>query len=277
MAKANFETAEKKIVFRVSRIFFWILVAMGGLVFVSSVLVFLYSIIPPSKEKVVLEDFPQKPDVTIAEVMEALKPKVVQEVYKAPEVVKEITPPPPPDPLTQKLNNLMDSLAVFFPGKWEPVYERRATRHDWFGRPVEWGRFMVREGMKYYVQELLSRFDEKELQISLVQKMIELCKNLEEEKRGTGIKTLVNILNEKIQDYNYQIHLINARNDERLSSAELMYNQDRNEKKLLSEKAQIGIGGSIVAVALLGLVLCFLAIERNTRAIRDLIEKEEKK
>lgn len=274
------DRAERGIIFRVSRFFFWILVVVGGIGFVGSILIFLYTLIPPSKEKVVLDPLPSEPEVTIAEVVAKLVPSepIAQQTKSKPESEqpqKSSEPTAQPsDPLQTKLSKLLDSLETYFPDNWKPEYGRRPSSYDWFGRATAYETYITKQGLLNYINNILDNYNSKEKKIAIVQKMIELCARLEAEKREKGLRTYIALSRDKMKIFQQEVHRINVENGNKEQMAETQFLSAKVEKNVLNQKAAIGIGGTFVSIALLGLVLCFLAIERNTRALRDLIGKD---
>jgi hypothetical protein len=212
--------------------------------------------------------------------MEALQPK--KELAVQPVATEKIergtepAQPPPPSPMEQKLKVLLDTLGTYFPGTWEPVYERRPSERDWFGRVVAWERYLVKPGIQTGVERILDRYSDIQKKIQIVQKMIEICKKVEENDRMRGIEVFADLMRKKFKDYEYQVREITAENERREAEAESRFAAEKSERWLLNKTGKMGLGSSFVAIALFGLVLCFLAIERNTRAIQELIERERK-
>jgi len=279
---AQFDQIEQKVVFRVSRTFFWIFVAIAGLSIVAAVLVLIYSIIPPGKEDVVKEQYPAEPKVTIEDMLAAITPTPPPPKYEepTPQVTKPTEQPiteyvEPVDSLQLKLDALLDSLGTFIKSGWGITYEIYITGYDWFGRPSYGTR--AKRGLKSDLVNLLDEyFGLKEEKIVILQFLIDVMHQIGEDRREKALRFFIRSTKDKWRDYRNAISRIESDFSIRLASAEAEYASAKLEKAELSNKALISLGSAIVLIALVGLILCFLAIERNTRAVKELLEREKK-
>ncbi|KAF0139341.1 MAG: hypothetical protein FD122_3335 [Stygiobacter sp.] len=291
----HFDQIEQKVVFQVSRTFFWIFVAIAGLSFVAAVLVLLYSIIPPGKEDVVKEQYPTEPrvslNVSLEEIRAAVTPTPPQPKYAEP--APQVTQPAkqsqpvtkykePVDNLQLKINTLVDSLGTFIKSGWGITYESYITGYDWFGRPSYGQR--VKRGLRSDLENILNEyFQAKQERITRLEFLIDVMRQIETDKREKALSFFIRSMKNKWIDYRnakneYRtaIDRIESDYNNRLASAEAEYAFAKLEKTDLSNKALMSIGSAIVLVALVGLILTFLAIERNTRAVKELLERDKK-
>lgn len=281
-----FDQIEQKIVFRVSRTFFWIFVAIAGLTFVASIFILLYSIIPPVKEKVVKEQYPEKPKVTLEEILLAVTPPPKYEEEK-PQVTQlyEETEEGHDEPVAKyekkvdslelKIKSLLDSLGTFIKSGWGITYENYIIGYDWFGRPYYGTR--AKRGLKSDLENLLNEnFELKTERIKMLEFLIDVMHTVGEGKREKALKVFIQLTKDKWNDYRRTINRIESDYNMRVELANAKYTNAKLEKRDLGNKALISLGGAIVLMALVGLVLSFLAIERNTRAVKELLEREKK-
>ena len=273
----NLDRVESGIVFRVSRVFFWALVGAAGLALIGSVLLLLYSITPTSKQEVQIEPFPPEPSVTLAEIRLALEAKaapvqIARELGPAP--AAEPTPPQL-DPLKLRLATLLDTLGMWFPNRWQTIYGQEVSARDWLGRPTAYRTIIVREGFSHSVNTVLERFGNIQMKIDLVTQMIHTCSQFEDEMREKAVRMFVQLTRTRIEEHNQAVASIRSINEAREREAQGQYNAARSRKEESESYGLMGLGSSIVAIALLGLFLCFLAIERNTRALRELVTSQK--
>jgi len=278
----RFDKIEQKLVFRVSRTFFWIFVTIAGLSFVAAVFVLLYSIIPPGKEDVVKEQYPSKPKVTLEEVMAAINPPPPVQKYEE----KDTQVPQPPkqeetkyeeraDTLQLKINKLIDSLGTFVKSGWGTTYENYIAGYDWFNNPVYETR--AKRGLRSNFENILSEFFEsKQEKITTLEFLIQVMQKVGEDKCENALRYFMRSTKDKWTHYREAVNKIESDFNLGIATAEAEYANAKLEKIDLSNKALMSIGSAIVLIALVGLILCFLAIERNTRAVKELLEREKK-
>lgn len=278
----HFDQIEQKVVFRVSRTFFWVFVTIAGLSFVAAVFVLLYSIIPSSKENVIKAQYPEKPKVTTEEILAALTPPL--QSPKSEEPTQQVTQPSTQpvqeykesvDSLQLKIIVLMDSLGTFIKSGWGITYESYIIGYDWFNRPSYGTR--ARYGLKSDLENILSKFYEiKEDKIAILQSLVNVMPKIKEDMRENSLRYFMRSIRNKWEDYRSAIDRIESDYNIQTVSAEIQYANAKLKKAELGNKAIITIGGAIVLMSLLGLILCFMAIERNTRAVKELLEREKK-
>lgn len=293
----HFDQIEQKLVFRISRTFFWIFVAVAGVAVIAAIVVLLYSIIPPSKQEVVKESYPSEPvlslEVTIDEIMAALvpeptppkptvydesKPRVTQPTKEEP-TVKYVKPV---DSLQLKIDLLLDSIGTYMKSGWGTSYESQISHYDWFGRPVY--TQIAKRGLKSDLQSILNEYFEGKMEkIGKLEFLINVMQQMPAENREKAIRYYIKSVKNKwntyqssMNEFNRTINRIESDYNYRLASAEAEYYNAKLEKAELGNKSLISLGGGIVIIALFGLILCFLAIERNTRAVKELLESQKK-
>lgn len=289
--KGPFELLEKKIVFVVSRIFFWVLCIIAGVGFVIAVILFLYNIIPPIKEGVAKPKMPPEITVSLADVQEAIKPppppapKVEKppEVAKAPETpkpteeAKPAPPPPPPDPLKLALDAKIDTLKSYFPESlytWATVRGRVQIRTDYWGNPIYEER-IIKLGLDRHLNKVLALYDQMQQKINAVKEILGIIPVIAVNDRGKALEAWADLRTQKEKARRREIRDAEEEYESRQSVAEMKYLQAKAKKaKGLTESLRM-LGAGFVGVAIIGLFLCFLAIERNTRTLQALLEKEK--
>lgn len=289
----HFDQIEQKVVFRVSRTFFWIFVSIAGLSFVAAVLVLLYSIIPPGKQDVVKDQYPVEPkvslEISLEEIRAAVTPAPPPTKYAepTPQVTQPTEPPvtkykEPVDSLQLKINVLLDSLGTFVKSGWGITYESYITGYDWFGRPSYGQR--AKRGLRSDLENILNEyFESKQERITRLEFLINVMRQIGADKREKALSFFIRATKNKwmnyrnaMNEYRNAVNRIESDYNNQLASAEAEYAYAKLEKTDLSNKALISLGSAVVLTALVGLILCFLAIERNTRAVKELLEREKK-
>lgn len=286
--KKRFDLFETKLVFKISRVFFWILVSLVGIGFICSFLVFLYSIFPPIKERVEEPNLPFETTLTIAEIESSIAPqpkiekkqpevkvKITYEKAKAEKKPKAIAPP---DPFLAELNKKIDTLKFHFPTdkfNWEDVSQRVVVAKDAWGNPTKWATRIKIYGLKRHLNKVLRTYDKTKKKVDVVKELISIIPQINEDDRGKALEAYANIRIKKERARQNEINRIISGVKSKKYSANAKYLRAKGIKAQLRTKSLISFGGSIVSVAILGLFLVFLAIERNTRAIKAMYDKEK--
>jgi hypothetical protein len=272
------DNLEKDIVFKVSRVFFWIFTGVGLLTFIVSIFVLLYTIIPSIKGNAEIQTLPKEPEITFNDILKEITPVEYVETKETEKLKSKTTLDNQEvsknyfDPLETKFNSLLDSLKKFFPDKWEPIYRSYELGRDFYGRVTGYGQYLAEEGMKTIVIRFLTRYDSKDKQIGVLQDIIQIIEKIDSAKREKAFYAYFNVVERKWNDYQNAVDQIQYQNAMNVQEVEMEYTASVAKKVSLRELAKYGLAGAIVLVALFGLILAFLAIERNTRAIKQLIE-----
>lgn len=285
--KGPFELLEKRIVFVVSRIFFWVLCIIAGVGFVIAVILFLYNIIPPIKEGVAKPKLPEEVTISLAEIETAITPPPPKpkeevrpaEVAKAPETPKEeIKPtPPPPDPQQIALNAKIDTLKSYFPESlytWATVVGKVKVREDWWGNPIYEDR-ITKFGLDRHLNKVLNFYREMNKKIGVVTELLGIIPKIGVNDRGKALEAYATLRIKRERDRNREIEQIESDVEYKRQMAEAKYAEAKVKKaKGVAESLRM-LGAGFVGIAIIGLFLCFLAIERNTRTLQALLEKKE--
>jgi len=286
MQKKNLDFIEKKFIFRISRGFIWVLVSIVAIGLIGSFLFLIYSLIPPIHKKVSKPELPPEPVVTLAEVDSILSPpKKKEKRGLLPERKKELTKkgkeeeekkPAEPDTLQPILEAKIDKLGSYFPDEkyqWKTQYRKVVVARDAWGNPTKWSTRVSRYGLNRYVYKVIENYDSKQKQINEVEKMLSMIPEIEEEKRGEALRVYTNLKERKIRNRKKRIKQIEREYEKATAEAIARYGQSVADKAQKRTQALMAFGGSFVSIAILGLFLVFLAIERNTRAVQELINK----
>lgn len=279
-----FDKIEQKFVFTLSRGFFWIFIIISSITIITGIFVFLYSIIPPGKKHIIKADYPEKPTLSYEEIIAEIKPpEITKQEPTESQSYTEYTETESghiseehvvtKNPLEIKYENLIDSLGSLIKTDWAATYESYIAGYDWFGRPIY--TTQQRRGIKSDLIRLLeSNYPELEDKVKLLENLISIIEKIEQQQRVKAIKYAIKSLNNKWKTYHQTINQIENEYNRELMEAEAEYNNKVAEKKALSMYSLTSVGGAIVIIALVGLILNSLAIERNTRAIKELIQSQ---
>lgn len=275
---------ESKLVFRISRTFFWILLSIAGLIFVGGILVSLYSLIPPSKSEVIKAEAPPEPEVTLADVMARISPP--QQVSNLESSTpagnqKSVTSqttytPPQQDEYDRKIIALYDTLKKYFPAEkynWDPKYERKAVRWDIFNRPAEYQNVVVSQGVRSEVDDVLRPFQTSQKKVQVLEGILKLIKQIDGDNRRRALGIYVNLYRQKTMNWQQEVASIESAYQSRLIVAEGELVAKKLFKNTLLYFSLMGTAGAIILAVIIGLFLCFLAIERNTRSTKALISE----
>ncbi len=287
--KRGIDFLETKFVFRFSRTFFWILVGIGSLAFIGSFIFLVYTLFPPIKEHVAEPGLPPKVTISAAEIERTITPPAKPKEAKPAEVKKPIEvakpkekpkpTPPPPDPLQATLEAKIGTLKSYFPADqftWETVYQKIVVRRDAWGNPVKWEKRVKALGLDRYLGKVLKIYPETQKKIEVVEELIAIMAEMPEEKREKALKSYASLRKKKERERKSEITRIKREVGSKRRRAESKYLSEKFKKFQMRMKALKAFGIAFVSVALLGLFLVFLAIERNTRAVQELIRKGER-
>ena len=282
--KRDIDFLERKVVFRISRIISWILLGIGGLGFIVSFFFLLFSLFPPTKERVAKPELPPKVTIDLSEIERVITPPPPKEKKMAENKVpkEKIKPtPPPPSPQEVALKAKIDTLASYFPPDkftWKTVYEVGISVED-FCNPYKRGRRirMVKVwGLDNYLigkDGILKLYPEIEEKIDVVDELIGIISKIPVEKRKKALKAYVSLRKKKERERKREIARIKKYIENQRYKAEIKYLAKKAKKAKTRMKALIAFGVAFVSVAIWGLFLVFLAIERNTRAIQEMTRK----
>jgi len=280
--KRDIDFLERKVVFRISRIISWILLGIGGLGFIVSFFFLLFSLFPPTKERVAKPELPPKVTIDLSEIERVITPPPPKEKKMAENKVpkEKIKPtPPPPSPQEVALKAKIDTLASYFPPDkftWKTVYKKVVIRSDAWGNPVEWGKRVEVWGLDNYLigeYGILKLYPEIEEKIDVVDELIGIISKIPVEKRKKALKAYVSLRKKKERERKREIARIKKYIENQRYKAEIKYLAKKAKKAKTRMKALIAFGVAFVSVAIWGLFLVFLAIERNTRAIQEMTRK----
>lgn len=286
--KGPFDFLEKKIVFQISRIFFWVLCAIAGVAFIVSIVLFLYNAIPPIKKTVAEPALPVEVSISLTEIEKAIVPPPKPKEEKPVEVAKpteEVKPaekpkptPPPPDPLQVALDAQIDTLKSYFPTEkftWQTIYTKEPTWVDVWGRGRDYITIVKKYGLDRHLNEVLELYDNKQKKIAIVKELTGIIAQIPEENRAKALEAYSLLRTRKEDKRNNEIYRIKREAEQKRFAAESKYRAEQAKKAIGIKNSLRYIGGAFVSIALVGLFLCFLAIERNTRMLQALLDKEK--
>ena len=277
----HFDYLENKIVFKVSRTIFMIISFLSILAIVISIFIFFYTKIPPKKEIIIKKEYPTEP-VSFKEIwnswyedINSMDAKFMQESQKRFE--KGYTGLKSISKKEEKKNQLelsLDSLGQLFPNYWESSYETIVLGRDYFNKVTESKRVLIGEGRKKKLLETINRCQQENTKLQIVRDILNFIKKEGNNYIGdqlTLFDTYLQILNKKLNIYDNFKREIDSEYENQRVRAETQFIESKIEKDLLESRSIMIFGISIISLALMGLNLSFLAIERNTRSIKELI------
>lgn len=281
--KSIITKVEEKYVFNVSRSVFAIIVAVSSILFTIAVFVLLYSWIPPSKDEVYKSAYPEEQKISTDEIVLNFQPtkNEIKTEAESPKDVSGEKPPPSEeyketvDSLQIRLNLAMDSLRALVGNGWYGGYEQYVAYYDYFNRPVYSGRYTSGLYDKFY-DHLDKYTGSKTERIEVIDFLIKTLNRIDAKNRLNAVKYYMKLKRNRASDRQQQIDAIENEYYNKISMAEAKYEEESSKKSELNAKAQLGIVGGIGIIAIVGLILCLLAIERNTRAVRELLLSKKK-
>jgi hypothetical protein len=93
------------------------------------------------------------------------------------------------------------------------------------------------------------------------------------EDRPRAVSIFDQLMKEKMAASQMKYNMAMAEFESELAQIEVDYNTRKGAKTLLRYPALMGIGGSILGIAFIGLILALLGIERNTRTLEELLAR----
>jgi len=285
--KVAFDLLEKKFVFIVSRVFFWILCGAASLMLIAAIVVLLVNLVPAVKQKVAAPRTPAEASVSMAEVERALaptpppeertaqtsRPEPAESRTKLPEATKPVASRDTTDPV---LRAKIDTLRALFPAdkyKWESVYGKRPARTDYWGRVLEW-EYPVSRGLEYTLGRVLSLYKESSARVKVVEEATAIIAKTDVDKRGEAFLAYSEIRRDREMERQRQIDALQSEYRVKQANAEARYATEKAKKSSGAMGALRYAGAAFTGIALIGLFLCFLAVERNTRMLQEVLEKE---
>lgn len=278
--KEPFAFIEKKLIFGISRDFFRGLCMLAGLALVLSIVSLIYNIIPPIREKIIQPPLPAEISIDLSEIEKIMIPPVSTatkiEPSKAVPIVKK-EEKPEVDTLQITVDAYLDTLKSLFPQEkytWKSAYRKVAVDWDWWGNPIEYKRIAEIKGIDRYVYSVLELYSDKSKKVDVLKEMIKIIGQVPVDKRGKIIDIYADLRQKKERERQSEIKKIKRKFEEQQYSAESKYLREKRKKETRTKLSLMIFGGAFICIAISGLFLCLLAIERNTRLLQKFIEKE---
>ncbi len=270
----NYDKFEKKFVFKMSRTIFLLMSFLAIISITISIFMFIYSITPTIKKTVLKEEYPKSPIVSYDEIdnqINSLTQKLQSnQKIQFPEDQKKIKTTIAQIKKTQ-LDDLLDSLKAYFSTSWEDAYNTIPLERDYFGRITESRKILLKQGLKNKLDTILIYCQEDSAKVRVVKNILAIIKKFQIEKRELAFTVYLSIMKNKLDNYDNAKREIDDKYSEQITLTETKYFQSKIEKDLLESRSITIFGAGIISLALIGLNLSFLAIERNTRSIKELI------
>jgi len=286
--RASFDALEKKLVFRVSRVFFWVLCGAAALAFVVAVCMFLFNAVPPAKSTVAKPQKPAEVTVTAADIEQALNPRQPEQVSPPTPTSKQPSAASKgeqvqsagqavTDPQAALLKAKLDTLRSYFPADkyvWETVYGDMPVEWDYWHRVTRTERRVQRVGLDQDVTRLLQMYEDSPAKIRVVDELAGTIAKTAADDRGRVLTAYIDLRSGRESERQAEIARSEGAYSMKVAEAEAKYAAAKLKKAAGLRDALKYAGAAFTGVALIGLFLCFLAIERNTRALTALLERE---
>ncbi len=280
-----FDFLEKGVVFAISRVFFWILCGSSFVALVAAVVICAANLIPPTKEAVTNPVYPPSVTVSLDEVNAAMAPRA--ETLQTGATTRSPTSQGTAtgagqrttfhDTLVPILSAKIDTLKSYFPSKrysWTASYERVPTGYDRWGVPRQWEQSLSNPGLQRYLDRLLDYFGNNTLKkIDVVSELTGIIAQVPEENRGKALEEYARLRPRKEDSRDQTVSTLSSTTARKRGEAEMRYASAKASKASWVQKSLRVAGVAFVSIALVGLFLCFLAIERNTRMLSALLER----
>jgi hypothetical protein len=267
---------ENNLVFNFSRIFFWLIALLVIIATIISIGALIYSFVPPQKENIPFLVEPKLPIISYDKIKTQLIP---QPSYneKIEKTKKEVTNKniANDDMQVNEVKILMDSLGQYFPNSWDGIYNNKPSAKDYYGNGIDYKKILVRSGLKNEVENFIKGADDS-IKIHVIKNILGIIPNFEGDKREKALRLFFNICLETWTNYTNDVGRIIKENKEIELQKDKKFRNDLADKANLKTQALIAIGSGIILFGMLGLYLSFLSIERNTRILKNYLDKEKK-
>jgi hypothetical protein len=284
--RTPFDLLEKRFVFLVSRVFFWILCGAASLALVAAVIVLLVNLVPAVRQKVALPQRPAEISLSQADIDRALAPastpkETSSETSRARPAasstgpVEASKPAAPADTIDLSLRAKIDVLKALFPSDeyaWVSVYGMRAET-DFWGRVVSREPYLVKRGLEYTLGRVLSLYEGTSARVRVVEEATTIISKFAVDKRGEAFEAWASLRRDRETDRQREIRALELRYAAERAAAEERFAMEQEKKARGARDALRYAGAAFAGIAVIGLFLCFLAIERNTRMLQAMIER----
>lgn len=258
------DSLEEKAIFRWSRFFYHLLVAIGGFGVLGGLLILLYSLTPTFKDTINPKPEPAPVKVTAEAVKAALQPKVESAVT----TTSKSGDSPQQAPTKQenpRLQAAMDKLKSLLPEdtyKWES--ERVFVRRMFFGG--EWQTKDV--GIKGRIKELLSIY-EKDVgrQVEVLENLAVALAQFEVADRLAPLKAFIKLQRDQEKARRESIRQNQAEYEVAVGQAEGSYQLTVAQKAATRYMGLIVVGSGAAAIAVLAIFLVLLSIQREVKRL----------
>jgi len=281
-----FDLLEKRFVFLVSRVFFWVLCGAAAVALVAAIVVLLVNLVPAVKQKVEAPSKPAEISLSQADVEQVLAP---QPSSKPDSRAGRAEPPASPsrpaetsklavpkDTLDPTLKAKIDTLRALFPSDkyaWESVYGSRPAETDFWGRVTSRETYLAKRGLEYTLGRVLSLYEGTAARVKVVEEATAVMSKFDLDRRGAAFDAWATLRRERETARQRELRVLEARYSADRRSAEARFAEEQNKKARGVKDALRYVGAAFAGIALVGLFLCFLAIERNTRMLKAMMEK----
>jgi hypothetical protein len=290
--KRLIEWFENKVVLAISHWFYLVLAGLMGLGFAGSILLMAYGAIPPIKgpapkpiqeppeikvkhDKIRAELERIKAEEESKKIAQAEKKNLVQEKASEITVEDKLAPSPPSD--QELIKAKIEQLHKFFPGKgfpWDNQVSSYCVETDWwYGHCIRWKSKVEKYGARHLLNELAEMAEDTEKALVLMDDIAKLLESVDTENGYSALRLYYNDYQDQKSAREKFIIQENERFQSEYAQRERDYLEAREKKATYRRFALMGMGGAFASFAILGLFLAILAVERNTRALEELIKR----
>jgi hypothetical protein len=269
------ERLEEKIVFRISRVFFIVLVFLAMVGMLWGVYCLCWSITPTSKSVVIKEADPKPVFISSLDIKDAInKVKIKKDssnTTKEP-IVEEKKENDDPDKI--KYQQLCESIKILFP---ENLYTWKSKGHWYYPYAIirsTYGKKWIvdKHGVEDIILSVLNGESEYKKGIIILEQLFDVLKSFPDKERLEPLQTFAMLYNDRKYDYEKLVRENEMRYEDKLNEATSNYEKTIAEKSAARYKGMLISGGGIASIASLAIFLVLLSVQRN---IKKLVLKEK--
>jgi len=290
-SRTAFDLLEKRFVFIVTRAFFWILCGAASLAFVAAVIVLFVNLVPAARKRIPALEMPAAVSISQADIERKLAPvssrkDASPESSRGKPTASSVKPAQVPEPdapadtIDPALKASIGTLKALFPPDkyaWASVYGSRPTQIDYWGRTVASERYLIQRGLEYTLERVLSLYDATPARVRVVKEAAAVIINYPVDRRGEAFGAWATLRRDGETNRQKEIRSLRSRQAVKEAAATRRLVMAQQRKSRGAREALRYAGAAFAGIAVVGLFLCFLAIERNTRMLQAMLEKEGKK
>lgn len=265
------EPIEEKAIFPVSRIFYHLLVVVGALGAGGGLLFLLYSVTPTIKASVTPKPEPAPIKISVETVKANLQPKAETEPASATkpiaktEVAQSKEEKAEPSKDEQRFQAAEEKLKALLPEakyKWEST--KVLVSSGFFGAR-EWRTTYL--GVTKRLVDLIASYHSTARRAEVLESLAAVLAQFDEAERLEPLKAFIKLHREAEKARQAEIAKNKSEYKAEVAQAEMAYQQTELEKQLKRYQGLIAFGAGLASVAVIGIFLVLLSIQREVRKI----------